>query len=221
MKFEVRSVAEILNCEKRDFTGTLRNRRLRNSGKVPAVLYGRGDCLNLSLEGRDVSNVVRHGSRIVELKGDANESALIKEVQWDAFGVDVLHIDLTRIDADEAVELTIAVELVGEAPGVKKNGMVKHLLHSVDVKIPATNVPEKLQVKINDLDLDDAIKASEIPLPEGAVLLTDPDATIAQCIAMAEQEDTTADEAGDEAAEPEVIGRKAEDEEGGEGEGES
>lgn len=208
-------MAEILNCEMRDFTGTLRNRRLRQSGKVPAVLYSRGDCVNLSLEGRDVSAVVRQGSRIVELKGGANESALIKDIQWDAFGVDVLHVDLTRIDASEAVELTLPVELIGEAPGVKKNGMVKHLLHSIEVKIPANNVPEKLQLRINDLDLEQSMKVSEIALPEGTTLLTDADAVVVQCVALSETEETESDEAGDGPAEPEVIGRKAEDEEEG------
>ena len=212
-------MAEILNCEKRDFTGTLRNRRLRQSGKVPAILYSRGDCVNLSLEGRDVSSVVRQGSRIVELKGGANESALIKEIQWDAFGVDVLHVDLTRIDASEAVELTLQVELVGEAPGTKKNGMVKHLLHSIEVKIPANNVPDKLQLRINELDLDQSIKVSEIALPEGTTLITDADAVVVQCVAVAEVEETDADETGDGPAEPEVIGRKAEEE--GEGEEEA
>jgi len=95
-------VAEVLNCEQRDFTGTLRNRRLRETGKIPAVLYGRGDCKSLSIDTRDVSSAIRHGSRIVELKGSVNESAMIKEVQWDAFGVDVLHVDLARIDASES-----------------------------------------------------------------------------------------------------------------------
>ena len=207
-------MAEILNCEKREFTGTLRNRRLRKSGKIPAVLYGRGDCLNLSLEGRDVSAAIRHGSRIVELKGGTNESALIKEVQWDAFGVDVLHLDLTRIDAREAVELTLPVELVGEAPGIKKNGMVKHMLHSLDVKIPATNVPEKLEVKINDLDLEGIIKASDIPLPDGGALVTDPEAIVVQCVAVSDTDEAeTTDEDGGP-AEPEVIGRKPDEEEG-------
>ena len=177
------------------------------------MLYGRGDCLNLSLEGRDVSSVIRHGSRIVELKGEANESALIKEVQWDAFGIDVLHIDLTRIDAGEAVELELTLELVGEAPGTKKNGMVKHVLHSLEVKIPADAVPEKLELKINELDLEDILKASDVPLPDGAELITDPDATVVTCVAVSETEEEEVAE-GDGPAEPEVIGRKADDEEG-------
>lgn len=208
-------MAEVLNCEKRDFTGTLRNRRLRASGKTPAVLYGRGDNESLSIETRDVSSAIRHGSRIVELKGVVNESALIKEVQWDAFGVDVLHVDLTRIDATEAVELTLKVALVGVAPGTRSGGIVKHLLQAIDVKIPASSVPEKLELRINDLELNGSISASDVPLPEGTTLLTDPDAVVVQCAVSAVEEESTEEADPDAPAEPEVIGRKTEDEEEG------
>lgn len=205
-------MAEVLNCEKRDFTGTLRNRRLRDSGKTPAILYGRGDNISLSIMTKDISSAVRHGSRIVELKGECNESALIKEVQWDAFGIDVLHVDLTRIDASEAVELTLKVELVGVAPGTKTGGMVKHLLHRVNVSCPASAVPEKLELKINDLELNGTLNAGEIPLPEGATLVTDAEEIVVQCVeASTTDEEPEAD--ADAPAEPEVIGRKSDDEE--------
>lgn len=205
-------MAEVLNCEKRDFTGTLRNRRLRESGKTPAVLYGRGDNESLSIDTRDVSSAIRHGSRIVELKGVVNESALIKEVQWDAFGVDVLHVDLARIDVSEAIELTLKVALVGVAPGTRSGGTVRHLLKRIDVKIPALNVPEKLELRINDLELNGSIAVSEIPLPEGTELITGPDEIVVQCVEVAAvEEDAEADADPDAPAEPEVIGRKAED----------
>ena len=205
-------MAEILNCEKRDFTGTLRNRRMRSSGKTPAVLYGRGENLNLSIETKDISAAIRHGSRIVELKGDCNESALIKEVQWCAFGVDVLHLDLTRIDATESVELTLKVELVGDAPGSKAGGTVKQLLHRIDVLCPAQNVPDKLELKINDLELNGILKVSDIPLPEGAELVTAADEVTVQCVEVTESEPEEQDPNA-APAEPEVIGRKAESDE--------
>lgn len=205
-------MADILNCEKRDFTGTLRNRRLRESGKIPAVLYGRGDNIKLSIATRDIDAAIRHGSQIIELKGDCNESAQIKEVQWDAFGVDVLHVDLSRIDATELVDLTLQVELVGVAPGTKTGGMVKHMLHRVDVCCPANTVPEKLELKINDLELNGVLKVSDIRLPDGATMVTGADEIVVQCVeASATSEETAAD--ADAPSEPEVIGRKADDEE--------
>lgn len=207
-------MAEVLNCEKREVTGTLRNRRLRQAGKTPAVLYGRGENLVISIDTKDVDSAIRHGSRVVELKGGLNESALIKEVQWDAFGIDVLHIDLTRIDASEAIELTLKVALVGVAPGTKTGGTVKQLIHSVDVKIPATNVPEKLELRINDLELNGSMTVGDIPLPDGAKLITSADDVVVQCVEVVAQEETAEADA-DAPSEPEVIGRKSEDEEEG------
>ena len=122
-------------------------RRLRQSGNIPAVLYGRGENIQLTISSRDIGNAVRHGSRIVELKGVVNESALIKHIQWDPLGDDVLHLDLTRIDASEVVELTLQVHLVGDAPGTHHGGTLKHLLHEVQVGCPADKVPEKLRTQ--------------------------------------------------------------------------
>ncbi len=207
-------MTDILNCEKREFTGTLRNRRLRKAGSTPAILYGRGESVSLSIPTKDIDAVMRHGSQIVELKGGLNESAMIKEVQWDPFGMDVLHLDLTRIDAGEAVQLTLQVELVGVAPGTRTGGMVKHVLHEVEVECPASDVPDKLELRINDLELDGVLKASDIPLPGKAVLITDPDEMVVQCVEVVEQAEAEGEEAEAGAAEPEVIGRKADDEEG-------
>lgn len=207
-------MADILNCEKRETTGTLRIRRLRQSGLIPAVLYGKGDNQSLQIPAKDINSVIRQGNRIVLLKGCCNESALIKDVQWDAFGVDVLHVDLARIDASEAIELTLSVELVGEAPGTKTGGVVKQMLHSLEVRIPADAVPDRLEVRINDLELGGVIKASEVSLPEGAELLNSADDVVVTCVDAAGQEEEEK-EASDTPAEPEVIGRKADDEEGG------
>lgn len=208
-------MAEILNCEKREETGTLRMRRLRQSGSIPAILYGRGESVPLTINSRDIFNAVRHGSRIVELKGDVNESALIKDVQWDPLGDDVLHLDLTRIDASEVVNLTLPVHLVGEAPGINQGGSLKHMLHEVEIACPANVVPEKLELKINSLELDGTLTVSDIPLPEGASSVTPGDETVVQCAVAVEAEVEASDDA-DAAAEPEVIGRKTDDEEDGE-----
>ena len=211
-------MAEILNCVKREETGTLRMRRLRQSGKIPAILYGRGENLSLTICSRDIGNAVRHGSRIVELQGVVNESALIKHIQWDPLGDDVMHIDLTRIDAAEVVNLILQVQLVGDAPGTRNGGTLKQLSHEVEVACPANKVPEKLELKINSLELDETLTAKDIPLPEGATMLTPADEAIAQCVVVVETEAEPTDADG-AAAEPEVIGRKSdddEDEKGGE-----
>ena len=208
-------MSETLQVSKRKSRGTKNARRQRAAGSVPAVLYGHGEeSVSLSVDGTEISAALRQGARLVELQGDVSDKALIREVQWDTFGIDILHVDFTRVSADERIEVTVVVELRGVAPGTKAGGVVDHQTHEVQVECPADSIPEKLQVNINSLELGESISVSTLELPEGSNLLADPDTVIVQCIEPAPE----ADEEGEAAsAEPELIGRKASDEDEGGG----
>ena len=208
-------MADTLNTSSRELLGKRDSRRLRVGGMIPAELYGHGQGnVHLSIPRGEVQNAVRHGAHLVELKGVVNESALIRNVQWDPFGTDVIHIDLTRVSAEEAVEVTLAVELRGTAAGAKEGGIVQHVLHDVRILCPAALIPDKLEVRISQLKIGQHFTAGEIELPAGASLLTSPEQIIAQCITPATDDDVESVPA--EPAEPELIGRKAKEEEEGE-----
>ena len=202
---------ESLTVELRDSIGKRRNRRLRESGKIPAVLYGHKEAnLSLMLNAEQVANVLRHGSRLVQLKGAANEKAFIKDCQWDTWGQEVLHIDLTRVNEHEKIRVTVPVELRGEAAGVRDGGVVKHQLHSIELECEVASIPEHLVVNINTLAFNQVIHVSDLELPPGAISLTDATQVVVICTPPVEVTDEQA-AAGEE--EPEVIGRKkAEDE---------
>ena len=171
-------MAEVLNVQLRESRGKRNAKRMRRSGQLPAVLYGHGkDSLSLMLVADEVGAAMRHGSKLVELKGKGiSENALIRDLQWDALGNDVLHIDLLRVDAGERLTVQVAVELRGEAPGLKEGGVVEHLVHQVEIETPATSIPEKLHVNINGLQLNGSIAAGEIEdLPADAKLLSSAD----------------------------------------------
>jgi large subunit ribosomal protein L25 len=206
-------MAEQMTVELRDRRGKLNNRRLRRSGKIPAVLYGHGQenvCLSVSAE--SLGATLRHGSRLVDLTGAVSESAFIRDMQWDTWGTHVLHVDFTRISADEVVEVTLSIELRGEAPGIREGGVIEQLIHDVEIACPAASIPEKLQVNINHLKLGDSINLAALPLPQGARLLVeDLEAIVVQCVVPAELPEEAAAEA--EAVEPEIIGAKKEEEE--------
>lgn len=208
-------MAEVLNVKLREARGKRETRRLRRDGAIPLVLYGHKEAsVSLQATADEMAAVVRHGGRVVELKGAVSEKALIRELQWDVYGIDVLHVDLTRVSEHERVEVQVKLELRGQAPGVKEGGVVELLAHELEIDCEALAIPEKLEVNVKDLQLDGAITAGELPLPAGIKLLSDPDTMIVHCIKPLEAEETAEGEAG---AEPEVIGRKAgEDEEGDE-----
>ncbi len=204
-------MSEVLQVEQRGSYGTRHARRLRAAGRIPAILYGHGEeCVSLSLDASQVGAAVRHGSRIVELEGALREKALIREIQWDPFGVDVLHLDLTRVAADEKVAVNLPVELRGVAPGTNEGGVVEHPVHELEIECPAAKIPEKLVLNINNLQLGESLTAAALELPEGARLTGSPDTVVAQCVephVEAEMEEAP------ESVEPEVIGRKPSEEE--------
>jgi len=212
-------MAEALNVVVRDQLGSRNTRRLRKAGKIPAVLYGHGEQnVNLALPASEVSAAIRHGAKLLDIRGAVSESVLIREVQWDAFGIAVLHLDLTRVSADESVHVTLPVELRGEAPGTKEGGIVEHVIHELTIECPVRSLPERLEVSVKELHLGQSITAGQVPLPAGAKLLQSAELVIVHCVAPAGELEEVA-LPGAEAAEPEIIGRKrAEEEEEGSGE---
>jgi len=204
-------MSEVLKVELRQSRGKRHARRMRLAGSIPAVLYGHGEA-NLSLKARaeQVQAIVRHGARVVDLEGAVSEKAFIRALQWDTYGVDVLHLDLTRVSADEKVQVMVALELRGEAPGVKDGGVVSQLLHQVKIECLAISIPEKLHLSVNALKLGDSLTIGNIELPAGTTMLTELEAVVVQCVEPKAEEELAAPSEG---AEPEVIGRKAEDEE--------
>jgi large subunit ribosomal protein L25 len=205
-------MAEVLQVRIRNEAGSNAVKRVRRAGDIPAILYGHGEAnVCLAVPSHQVGAAIRHGAKMVELRGDVSDTALIREVQWDSLGMNVLHIDLTRVSATEKVQVTLALELRGEAPGTRQGGMLEHLIHEIEVECPAGSLPERIEVNINSLQLGQAIKLGEIPLPDKVVLIGDPDEVVVHCVsvsAVPEEEEVAVAEPG----EPEVIGRKAESE---------
>jgi len=203
-------MAQELKVEVRDSRGKRNARRLRQSGAIPAVLYGHGkESVALSVPADVLGNLVHHGSRLVALTGAVNESAMIREVQWDTWGTHPLHVDFTRVSAHETVELDLTLELRGEAPGMKEGGLVTHSLHQMRIECPASAIPDKLLVNVNHLNLHDSITVGDLEMPAGAKSLVDAATVVVQCVEPAVELE---EEEEAEAAEPEVIGEKKEEE---------
>ncbi len=206
-------MSDTLNVKIREEVGSNAAKRVRKAGHVPAILYGHGkENVNLALPVEELDAALRHGSKVVDLKGDVDQTSLIREVQWDTFCTEVLHVDLMRVSASEAVQVAVMLVLRGEAPGTREGGLIDHMAHEVQLECPASSIPDKIVVSVNSLEIGQAIKMAEVELPEGVKLLSSPDAVVVQCNAPVEVSDEEPEAA--ESAEPEMIGRQAaEDEE--------
>lgn len=209
-------MADILQVTKRSQTGKRNNWRMRCTGYLPGILYGHGEePVMLTVPADQLRATLRHGHKVVDLAGDASGQALLQDIQWDAFQQHLVHVDLLRVDANERVEVEVPLLLKGEAPGEKAGGVVAHLLHYVEIETSPIHIPEALHININHLELLGSLTVADVyDLPEGAKVLTEAKTVAVQCN---EPEAEVEEEAAAAGAEPEVIGRKAdEDEEGDE-----
>jgi large subunit ribosomal protein L25 len=201
-----------LVTQPREATGSQAARRLRRKGLVPAVVYGHGEgTVSIALPAEEVLDAVRHGAHVLDLKtGNDVQTTLIKEIQWDHLGKEILHIDFARIAADERIQVTVPLELRGIAPGVTAHGILDQPLHGLEVECLATAIPASIRVNINELQIGQAIHVRDVQLPLGVTALADPDAIVIHVLAPAAEPEAAAAPA-EGAAEPEVIGRKLEE----------
>lgn len=203
---------EVLEVKVRDTFGKRRVRRLRAGGLIPANLYGhKQDAVNLMVDEAAMKMILRHGHQIVQLAGACTDEALIKEVQWNVWGNEILHVDFARINANETVKATVPVVLKGDAAGLREGGVVETLIHEVEVECSALNMPENIVVNVKDLGLGQQITVADITLPEGVTVELAADAVVVACVAKQEEVDMTSGAV--DGSEPEVIARKKAEEE--------
>ncbi len=170
-------MAELFQTEVRELTGSANTRRLRRAGKIPAILYGQGkEVVHLSIPEAQVNSAVRKNQPYIQLEGAVAESAQIQELQWDALGSTVLHVDLTRMDSDATIEVELSIRLVGDA-----QDSIIQVFRTTTAVVPAMDIPEALFADISALASGDSLHLSDIELPAGVSLLSDPATLVLTC----------------------------------------
>ena len=209
-------MAELFQTELRDLTGSANARRLRRSGNVPAILYGHGkENISLSLVSKQVQAAIARREKLVHLEGAVTENALVKAVQWDALGSKVIHLDLTRVDENETVEVTVVIVVKGTAPGLAAGGRVNRTIRRTQITCPVMKIPSEIELNLSTLELNGSLTLADVDLPEGTQLVAAPETVVATCTEIIVVEEPTLDEVTDDAAEPELIGDTGNDDAGG------
>ncbi len=202
----------VLQAVPRNESGTHLMRRLRRSGNVPCILYGLGrENVTLTLNGAGLKAALSSMARMVDLRWDDKaETVLIKDVQYDPFGREILHVDFARIDLLKRVVLPISIELYGLPIGVKEGGVLDHQMKEVRIECLPTAIPEKIRLNVTELGIGSFIFARDIKIPEDTKLMEDPEAIMVSIRKVEEEKKLPEEEV---LAEPEVITRKVEKEE--------
>jgi large subunit ribosomal protein L25 len=199
-----------LSAQAREELGSSKARRMRLRGSVPVVLYGHGEkTQHLVVGARDLEQLVGSGQRVLSLETPQGvQQALLRAVQFDALGKEILHADFTRVALDEAVTVEVPVELFGQ---IAEAGVVNQLLHALEVKCRADAIPGKVRVDIGGRHTGDVIRVKELTLPEGVQAVPEGEVVVVSIAKPEELEVVAAPAEG--AAEPEVIRAEREKEE--------
>ncbi|MHC4982082.1 MAG: 50S ribosomal protein L25 [Planctomycetota bacterium] len=202
----------VLKATKRTELGTRKVRLLRSQGRIPAIIYGHGrDPVPITLQEHDVELAVLHGERLLEVRlGKTKENVLIKDVQYDTFGHDILHVDLSRVSLDERVEVTVPIVLRGRPAGLAEGGVLQQLAGQVSIECLVTAIPEEIRVAVGEMKVGDLVYMSDLPLPEGAGLISDPESPVCSVTIVAEAEEVPVEEEAVAAEEPEIVGEEKE-----------
>jgi large subunit ribosomal protein L25 len=203
-----------ISVKQRSELGSRANKRLRDGGQVPGVIYGHKEAvIPITLPKKDVTNHLAHGAHVFDLNFDGrSEKVLVKEVQYDHLGLEVIHVDFARVSLDEKVEVTVPLELKGTPKGEADGGVLQQVLSELEIECLVTEIPEVIRHNVSEMALDDVLHVRDLQLPPGVRVLQDEDLIVAT---VKEVEEEAAAPAAEGEAEPEVIGRKAEGEEGG------
>jgi large subunit ribosomal protein L25 len=202
----------LLKAEIREQTGSGHSAKLRRQGRVPAVVYGhKKEPVAVSLDAHTLVEGLHQGHRVVDVQiGKKQEKMVIKDLQYDHLGRDIIHVDLMRVDVSETIEVSVPIEIKGVAKGTHEGGVVEVHTNQLEVECKVTEIPKSIVVNVKEVGVGDTLHAGDVELPTGVKLVSLPTTLIVTCSVIAEVKTTEELEAEMPAA-PEVIGEVKEE----------
>jgi large subunit ribosomal protein L25 len=210
------AISVTLQATARTGSGSRAAYKLRKQGQVPGIVYGHKQdnvAVAVSAEALDRAIRIQH-ARVLDLQMDGKtETVLIRELQWDYLGKQMIHVDFERKDRAELVRVTVPVEL-RNAPKQTGGGVLDQPLHTLHVECPLGEIPEAIRIDITNLTLGEPIHVKELSLPDKVKVLEAPEAVVVQ-LKLPGIEPTAATVPTEPGVGPEVIKpeRKKEEEE--------
>ena len=209
----------ILEATPRERLGSRYTRRLRAQGRLPAIVYGHKiEPTPISLDIKKALGHIEAGEKVfrMEIEGSSGEQVvLLKDVQFDYLGTNVIHADFARVNLDERVRTRVHINLVGEAVGLKEVGAIlMHPHNEIDIECRVAEIPDAIDVDISALELNKTFVAGDVNLPlEDMKLISDSSMGLAQIVLQAAAKSAESDEVeAEEGEEPGVVGETTEEE---------
>jgi large subunit ribosomal protein L25 len=173
----------VLSAKNRQGTGSGEARRIRRSGRIPAVLYGRsGKTIPIDLDAREFTNGVKNISEStivkVEIDGQAHD-AFVKDTQRNITDGKVLHVDFYEVESGTALRARVSVHIHGTPIGVREGGVLEFPLHEIEVECLPKDLPERIDVDVSELKVNQSLHVRDIALGEGVKLISAADQVVA------------------------------------------
>ena len=209
-----------VKAEKREKSGKGYARRLRQEGRVPINIYGAGgENVSASVDLRELAAVLRtetgHNTVFsLDVAGIGASDVIFQDRQIDPLKGRLVHADLRRLSKGEKLEVTVPLHIVGEPIGVKQEGgVLEQQIREIKILCDATKIPEFFEVNVEHLEANQSVHVSDINFGEGIEVHEEQDTVVASVVIVREEEVEPV-AAVEVTAEPEVIGKGKQDEEG-------
>ena len=216
---------QVLQATIRESLGTGAVKRLRKSGWVPGVIYGRGsESVPVQLNNQELVRFLHTLSSehtLIKLKvKNKNEDVMIQDIQYHPYKNMLVHVDFHKVAMDEKLTTVVPVQDVGEAKGVVSGGVLEHAVRELKVECYPKDLPSVIEIDISELEIGQSIHISDLPVPSGVRFLDDPDLSVVSVLSPIVQEEAEGEESEEveetvdgSSAEPELIRKREKEEE--------
>jgi large subunit ribosomal protein L25 len=210
----------LVKADKRPEIGKGNARSLRRAGMVPAVVYSGGNSMPITVQTKQMTKLIysgvgEHALITIELNEDGAKTSehpvLVKDYQRDPVSEDLLHIDFMEVSLEEVVNVTVRLDIVKQPIGIKMGGIMQHRLREVEVECLPTQIPDKFEINAESIEIGHSLHVSDLQVPEGIKIITDPSEVILLVSAPAAEE-AAAEVAAATSAEPELVKGKGKEE---------
>ena len=197
----------VLTGKIREANGKSAARKLRTDECIPAVVYGLNDNVSLSINPKELRKLIEAKGRnvLIELKVDGdsakNRNVVLKEFQTHPLKPGWVHIDFLEIDISKKIKVKVPIFLVGVSPGEKQGGIVNHIIRALEIESLPNDIPEKFEVDMSGVELNQMIRVSDLNLGESVQILNDPNDIVLNVHLEKVKEEEPEVEEGEEGAE--------------------
>lgn len=205
-----------LNANIKDISNKSKNKELRESGKIPAVLYGaKQESTSIFVDQIEFLKVFKDAGETsaIKLKTPKGEvDAIIHDVQYGPVKGEISHIDFLAIDLNKPIEISVPLEFTGDSAAVKGGGVLVKVMHEVEVLALPKSIPQHLDIDLSKLaTMEDVITLKDINLPEGVTFIDEDLEKVVASVTSQQEEAETPTEINLEAIEVEKKGKKEEE----------